>query len=349
MKPAGTGSRFAASRIRHVTGLPPRDVATSRVEHLVRRGTALASEGKLEEAGALFGQAAVVHREAGHRDGEARCLTLLAQCRRLLGDRRGSSVAIGRARRLAPEGGAAAVAAAIEKAEVDVAHGDLEDAVLALDDALRWRAATVAPGAADARLLRRRAIIQGGLGRVDAAARDLAAAAGLLDVSGEHATARRVLVERATILHQASDRAAFHAALGEARRAIDDSGDRALAGELDLLEGAVAISDGRLDDAMALSRLAGEHALASVQPTTYVGSCLALSQLADVRGDRVAAYEALAVGWATLGDLIGKAGARQVFQPHMQSLEGSWGPQAFAEARQSYEDRRRRQLGITTT
>jgi tetratricopeptide (TPR) repeat protein len=331
-----------------VTGSQPGDAAASTVEQLVRRATALAAEGRLEEAGALFGRASVVNRGAGLRDGEARCLTLLAQCRRLLGDRHGAAVAIGRARRLAAEGGAAAVAAAIEKAEIDVAHGDLEDAVLALGDALRWRAATAPPDAADARLLRRRAIIQGGLGRVDAAARDLAAAATLLDEAGEHATARRVLVERATMLHQASDRAPFDAALGEARRAVDDSGDRALAGELDLLEGAVAVADGRLDDAMALSRLAREHALASIQPTTYVGSCVAISQLADLRGDRVAAYEALAVGWATLADLMGRDGAAQVFQPHLQSLEERWGPQALAEARQSYEDRRRRQLGSTT-
>jgi hypothetical protein len=82
-----------------------------------------------------------------------------------------------------------------------------------------------------------------------------------------------------------------------------------------------------------------------MEPVLYVGASVALSELAEARGDQVAAYEALAVGWATLGDLLGRDGATSVFRPRMQALEARLGPASFAEARAAYEARRRARLG----
>ncbi len=320
-------------------------------EQLVRQATALTAEGRLGDAASLFEQAAGLHRRARRRDDEVRCLTLLAQCRRLAGDAQAAAVAIGRARRLARPGTPAAIAAATEKAEVDVLHGDLEDAVLALDDAVRWHdARSTSPAGRDpeetaiAALLRRRATIQAGRGRSADVDRDFAAAAARLAAAGDEAAARRVLVERATALHSLGDQDAFARAFDRARQAAADAGDRAMAGELDLLEGAIAVEEGRLTDADALTRSAREHALAAVDPLLYVGASVALSELADAQADRVGAYEALAVGWATLGDLVGRESAASVFRPRMEALESRWGGEAFMVARHAYEDRRRREL-----
>jgi hypothetical protein len=346
-------------------------MSTTAGERLVRSGTALAAAGRLAEAAREFQRAAAVHRRAGRADDEVRCLVLLAQCRRLAGNVTGAATALDRAGRLAP----ADAALDVERAEIEVARGDLAAAVAALDRAIgppgaapearagavwtderseegrrhlkgaRARAsgasANVTAASQLAALARRRGMIQAARGNLSDADRDLATAAALLADAGQERAAARVLVERATALQ---GRPSAAAAVREAHRAVEQSGDRALAGELDLLDGAAAVTAGRLSDAEALCRSAREHALSAVEPTLYVGASLALSRLADLRGDPVGAYEAIAVGWATLADLIGREGAAAVFQPHLAELEQQWGASAFAAARNAYEDRRRAEL-----
>jgi hypothetical protein len=324
-----------------MNGLPPEPRSPTPADALVRQATTLASEGRLADAARLYEQAAGVHRRAHRTEDEAWCLALLAQSRRLAGDLHGAHVAVGRARRLARAGGRAAVAAATEKAEVDAAQGDFDGAVLALDDAISWH--EVAPPA----LLRRRAMLNVGRGRAADADADFAEAARLLEATGEGASARRVLVERATALHNLGGGPALRAALAEARERADAAGDHSASGDLDLLEAAAAVADHRLGDAEMLTLRARERALAAVEPVLYVGATLALSELAEIRGDFVSAYEALAVGWATLGDLVGKGAAAEVFRPRMEGLEARLGAPAFAAARTSYEERRRRELGRT--
>jgi tetratricopeptide (TPR) repeat protein len=319
---------------------PPPSRPSSPADDLVRQGTALASQGRLSDAARLYGQAAGVHRRHHRPEDEARCLTLAAQSLRLDGDLHGARVLIGRARLIVRSGGPAAIAAATEKAEVDAAHGDLEGAALALDEAIRWREPD-----ASADLLRRRALVEIGLGRAADADRDLAEAASRLEAAGDEPGARRVLVERATALHNLRAGPEAVAALAEARGRADAAGDHARLGELDLLEAAIAVDERRIEDADALTRRARQHALDGMEPVLYVGASVALSELAEARGDPVAAYEALAVGWATLGDLLGRDGATTVFRPRMQALEARLGPASFAEARAAYEARRRARLG----
>ncbi len=319
---------------------PPPSRPSSPADDLVRQATALASQGRLSDAARLYGQAAGVHRRNHRAEDEARCLALAAQSLRLSGDLHGANVLIGRARLIARSGGPAAIAVATEKAEVDAARGDLEGAALALDEAIGWREPD-----APADLLRRRALVEIGLGRAADADRDLAEAARRLDAAGDGPGARRLLVERATALHNLGDGPAFEAALREARGRADAAGDQARSGELDLLEGAIAVEERRIEDAEALTRRARQHALDGMEPVLYVGASVALSELAEALGDPVAAYEALAVGWATLGDLLGRDGATAVFRPRMQALEARLGPASFAEARAAYEARRRARLG----
>jgi hypothetical protein len=315
-------------------------------EGLVRHATALAAEGKLAEAATFFERAALAQRRARRHVDEARCLILLAQCRRLAGDMDGAAAAIAPAARLASAAPGVAVAVAAEQAEIALVREDLTAAVEALDRALGQPASDTWPEVR-ATLLRRRGAVHAVRGDGDAVAADFAAAASALAAADKPREAARALVERATALHGLAA-AAVDAAVHAAREATDDAGDRALAGELDLLEGAIAVTRNRLDDAEAFTLSARGHALAAVEPTLYVGASLALSHLADLREDRVAAYEALAVGWASLGDLIGPDAAALVFRPHMEQLETRWGMEAFVAARQEYEDRRRR-LGSAGT
>jgi len=291
----------------------------------------------------LFEQAVALHRKTGHEVDESRCLTLLGQCRRLRGDLDGAWVATSRARRLAPEATVAGVVAATEFAEIATARGDLDGAVRAIDDARRWRRAMgLTIDNTDARLRRSRALLEVARTNYDAAVADLEAAAGLFGDIGDIASARRVLVERATLLQQHGDADEFRIAATTTRALAVAAGDRAIEGELDLLDGAAAISEARVDDAVEACRRAREHALAAVQPALYVGASVALSELAELRGDQAASYEALAVGWATLGDLLGASEAATVFRPHMEGLESRLGADAFNVARSAYEAHRRR-------
>jgi tetratricopeptide (TPR) repeat protein len=309
-------------------------------EGLVRHATALAAEGRLAEAATFFERAALAQRRARRHVDEARCLVLLAQCLRLAGEVDRAATAIAPAARLAGTAPGIAVAVAAEQAEIALAREDLHAAIDALDRALERPAADTDPELR-ATLLRRRGAVHAVRGDSDRVDADFAAAAAALATADKPREAARALVERATALHGLGV-SAVDAAVRAAREATNGVGDPALAGELDLLEGAVAVTRNRLDDAETFSRSARQHALAAVEPTLYVGASLALSQLADARADRVAAYEALAVGWATLGDLIGSEAAASVFRPHMENLETRWGTPALVAARQAYEDQRRR-------
>lgn len=301
---------------------------------LVRRATALAARGRLADAGRLYDQAATLHRRARRGFDEATCLTLVAQCRRLTGDLPGATRALDRAAAL----GTARTAIDAERAECAISAGDLETASNALTDAL----ASAAPAAAP-ELLRRRATTFAGLGKAAHARRDFADAADSFAAAGEDAKVRRVLVEWATAMHTLGDTEELAAALARARAAV--SGDPALSGELDLLEAAEAVRGEHWERAEELTLSARERALASRSPTLYCGASISLAELAGLRGDRLAAYRALATGWATLGDLLGSEAAATVFRPKLEALQRTWGTEAFATVRREHEHLRRTELG----
>jgi hypothetical protein len=94
---------------------------------------------------------------------------------------------------------------------------------------------------------------------------------------------------------------------------------------------------------MASAQVAREHALAANAPTSYIGAVMTIAQFAESTGDRLSAYEALAVGWATLADLLGAAVARMSFEPKLKEARQRWGDRAFDEVKKTYEaDRRKR-------
>jgi tetratricopeptide (TPR) repeat protein len=322
---------------------PPGPGAVTPAEHLVRRGTQAAAQGRLLEAADAYRQAADLHRKGRRAPDEARTLLLLAQCRRLAGDVEGAAGAANRARRVGSDDTSLSVAAAAEMAEIELARGNPSAAVARLDEALEQLGDE--GGRTSAALHRRRAMVRTVMGDPTGADRDFVAAARQFAAAGEDKAARTVQVERATALHSSQD-ATWTTALAEARAVAEDASDRALSGELDLLEVAGALDRGDVERAGECATSARDHALAVRSPMIYIGATSALATLADRRGDRVDAYRVLATGWATLGDLLGDEQAAQVFRPRLQELETSWGAEEFAAIRAEYEDTRRRELGL---
>ena len=66
-----------------------------------------------------------------------------------------------------------------------------------------------------------------------------------------------------------------------------------------------------------------------------------MSDIANLQNERVTAYEALAVGWVTLGDLLGKEVAQATFAPRLRVLLEKWGKEEFIQVKKQYEERRR--------
>lgn len=69
----------------------------------------------------------------------------------------------------------------------------------------------------------------------------------------------------------------------------------------------------------------------------YTGARVALAQIHEENGDRVACYHSLASGWATLRAALGVDLARQAFGPMMVDCRRRWGPDAFDSVRAAVE------------
>ncbi|GAB2484483.1 hypothetical protein [Jatrophihabitans fulvus] len=310
-------------------------------DQLVALASRLVREGRFAEAIGQLRDAADRNHRTRRRLEESRCRAALASCLRLTGDLAAAEQEAATALRLAGDDTAASLAAAAEQVEVAAALGRPAEARRALDTAIATAGrSSVGSARTTAALLRRRAGLRAQEGDVRGAGADLAEAARSWRDAGDRTAAARALVERATALHQGGVDGA-DAAVDEARQAVRD--EPALAGELDLLDVAVALERGRPDEAAAAAGRARQHALDAVAPTTYVAASVALAELADLRGDRLAAYEALAVGCATLGDLVGRDGADAVFAPRFDELRTAWAGSAddLDTVRAAYEQHRR--------
>src|SRR5438874_759265 len=170
-------------------------------------------------------------------------------------------------------------------------------------------------------------------GDLAGAAELLRAAAGAWHEIGDAAEEARCLRLAAALARHAGHR---DEAVTLAGRAVDAAPGAATYREA----GAAALAD-RKDPVAARmhAERARTEALAGRSATGYLAAAVALAALADAVGDRAGAYAALAVGWATLRDLVGADGARAAFQPHLLALRERWGTAAFAGVKAAYEAR----------
>lgn len=317
-------------------------------EALAVHANALVERGQVGPARLELDEAAAIHRRRGRVYDEARLTHLAATLCRLEGKLDEARARAERAAQLAEPGTPVAVSAATELGEIALAEGKGAEAAAAYARALAHGATAGLVGPARAALLRKRATALAMAGRHAEAAGDLAQAHELLVQAGDGPGAVRTLVETATVLHQGADAEAADRALREALREAEAAGDHHALADLNLLVSARAVERRDVPAAMTAAQTARSHALSAVAPVSYIAAAIAIAELADAAGDRPAAYEALAVGWVTLGDLLGREAAKSTFEPKLLALRQKWGPAAFAEVKAAYEARRRAELAVGT-
>jgi tetratricopeptide (TPR) repeat protein len=314
-------------------------------EALMLHANALVNAGQIAQARQELDEAAEIHRQRGRTYDEARCTHLAATLCRLEGHPTEARVRAERAAQLVEPGTPIAVSAATELGEIALLEGKTAEAADAYTRALASGEVAGMVDAARATLLRKRAIALTASGRHRDAAKDLAMAQGLLLRAGDTTGAIRALIEEAAALQQGGFTADADRVKVEARRMAEAAQDHVAQADLDLLDSTQAVTRRDVAAAMAAARSARQHALEGVAPILYVSASLAIAQLAEATGDRLGAYEALAVGWVTLGDLLGREVAMASFEPKLFELRERWGVDAFAEVKAAYEARRRAERG----
>jgi tetratricopeptide (TPR) repeat protein len=311
-------------------------------EALALHANALIQGGQISSAQKDLDEAATIHRARGRVYDEARCMQLAGTLCRFAGRLDEAKQHASRALELAQFKGTIAVSAHAELGETAMAEGNSAEAAKEYRAALDAGEGTGLVDPARAALLRKRAAALTAAGQYEDAVRDLETAHDLLLRSGDQATALRTLIEQATALRHAGRPADAEPVVRRAMDLAQQAGDQAALADLHLLLAARALDRRDAPAAMASAQAAREHALASNSPTSYLGAAIAIAQLAESAGDRLAAYEALAVGWVTLTDLLGGDLARTAFEPKLREMRERWGGPAFDEIKKTYEMHRRR-------
>jgi len=305
-------------------------------ELLVGRADEQVRARHLDDARRLLDEAAGLHGDAGRRVDEARCLCFSAELCRATGKLELAESRAGRAERIAPPGSAPSVSAAAELGELALMRQRFDDAADAFARALQAGSAAGLVGAAEAALARKRAQALAAHTTCAEIVDLLARAAALYRDAQMPAEARKTRVEQATAL-EALGRATELAELeNDLRAEAEAAGDDSVLDDLALLDADRHITAGATDEALDDAERARRHALEGVHPVAYVSAAIAIAELCEARGDRVRAYEVLAVGWATLGDLLGEAAAKATFAPRLEAQRERWGDDAFAAARDAY-------------
>lgn len=309
-------------------------------EALTMHADRLIKAGQIARARLALDEAATIHRARGRAYDEARCTHMAATLCRLEGKLDEARERALRAESLVPAGSPVKVSAATELGEIALAEKNGPAAVDAYGRALGAGREAGLIESARAALLRKRAnaLVMSGL--YTEAAADLEEAHRLLEMTGDRAAATRALVEQAAALHQGGETATARQAIFNATERAKATGDDHALADLYLLEATQAVDRRDLAAAMKAAQEARTHALSAVAPLSYIGAAFAIAELAEASGDRIAAYEALAVGWVTAGDVLGRDAAKAIFEPKLLELRNRWGAQAFADVKSAYEARR---------
>ncbi len=306
-------------------------------EALALHANDLLQNGRTGEARLELDEAAAIHRSRGRAYDEARCTQFAATLCRFEGRLDEARDRARRALTLSEFKGPIAVSAHAELGEIALAEGKSAEAAAAYRAALDAGEATGLVDSARAALLRKRAAALTAAAQYQDAVHDLETAHDLLIHAGDRPGALRTLIEKATALQHAGR---FPESERIARRALDaalEAGDHAALADLHLLVAAEALNRRDGTAATAAADTARTHALAANAPTSYIGAAITIAELAESAGDRLKAYEALAVGWATLADLLGRDLARMTFEPKLREMRDRWGAAAFDDVKKTYE------------
>lgn len=316
--------------------------ADDLAEGLALHANALLEQGQIGAAQSELDEAAAIHHTRGRRYDEARCTQLAGTLCRFQGRLSEARQRANRALELAESQGPLAVSAQAELGEIALAEGRGIEAAAAYQAALAIGETTGLIGPARAALLRRRAAALVVARQHQEAVRNLETAYELLVQAGEQTTATRALIEQATALQHGGQFAAVEPIVDRALQRAAPAGDHAALADLHLLQATQALERRDAAAAMAAAQAARTEALAANAATSYIGAALTIARLAESADNRLGAYEALATGWATLADLLGRDLAQAAFAPPLREMRERWGIAAFDEIKKSYEAGRRR-------
>ena len=317
--------------------------ADDTAELLAVHANDLLRNGRIADARMELDEAAAIHRARGRVYDEARCTQFAGTLCRFEGHLDEARSRCTRTLALCESQGPMAVSACAELGEIALAEGSYLDAAEAYGAALDAGDATALVDPARAAILRKRAVVLTAARRYHDAIRDLETAHDLLTRTGDRAGAIRALIEEATAFRYAGLVADAERIVSRAMGPAKQDGDHAALADLHLLLTAQALDRRDAAAAVRWAQTARAEALAARAPTSYIGAAHAIAQLAESAGDRLGAYEALATGWVTLGDLLGSGLARMSFEPKLKEMREGWGAEAFDEVKKSYEARRRRE------
>jgi hypothetical protein len=159
----------------------------------------------------------------------------------------------------------------------------------------------------------------------------------VLAEGGDEAASRRAGIEAAAAWHAAGHPDRAREACDELRPLASAADDAHILADLDLLAATLAIEANDPAAGYLAAWQARAHALRANAPVSYVAAALAIAATAERLGEPVAAYEALAVGWATLSQLLGAEAARATFAPRLLAARERWGTAEFERIKRAYE------------
>jgi tetratricopeptide (TPR) repeat protein len=315
--------------------------ADDLAEALALHANALIQTGQFGSAQVDLDEAATIHRERGRLYDDARCTQMAGALCRMAGHLGEAKKRANRVLELSQSKGALAVSAYTELGEIALVEKNNVAATQAFSAALATGEDIGQVDSARAALLRKRATALTAMKQYQDAVHDLETAHELLMRSGDRATATRALIEVATALRYAGQFSDAEATVRRAMKLAEPVNDHAALADLHLLVAARALDQRDAAAALASTLAAREHALAGNAPSAYIGAAHVIAELSEAAGNRLQAYEALATGWATLGDLLGSEVARLSFEPKLRDARARWGPMAFDEIKNAYDAQRR--------
>jgi len=314
---------------------------------LTKHADTLVKEGKLSEARSLLEEEILLHQKKMREYDEARCTQFVATLCRLEGNIDDAYKWAMRAKQLAGHSNPVIVAAETELGEISFARGDSVSAVTAFGNAINEGLSAGLLPEAQAVLRRKYALALSSIGNFTRAASELAIAGEQFLEAGNVTEAIRSKIEEAAALQSAGDYVFAKRIHDIAKHmAVQEEDHKAIA-DLHLFIATQAIQRHDLAAALDSAIEARTESLLAIAPDSYIAAACAISDLADRLGDRLVAYEALVVGWATLGDLSGNDVAKALFSPKLLALVKSWGDKEFRKIKAEYEEKRKFELSAS--
>jgi hypothetical protein len=309
---------------------------------LIQHSSTLSQMGYFIEARSAMDEAARLHQQMGNIIDVSMSTQYAARISRLAGDLEGAKTRMAAAMDILPENDPLLVPAYIELGEIAMMAGKGIEAAEHFTTAID-RARALQRSDLDLKhpLDRRaRAFMLAGLHEDGLA--DLETVQRIALAEGNLEAATKFAIDQATLLHIMGRNADSHRRSDDALTWAEETNNNYALADVCLLKAALALDDNNLETALNAALHARHYALEAVVPHFYVAASLALAELYDLLGDRFACYEALAVGYSTLNDLIGEELTKDAFNPKLLEKREQWGAEAFDAVKAEYEAARRK-------